>query len=847
MRFKAENELCLSRRKSPHPTAWKRRKTLLRRAALLGMAAFAVPRSAQALSFNLTFDGTITGPNTTNIENATLYAAQQIENMISDPITVNVTVSAQATNSFLGEAVPFLNVFNYSTVRSDLLATSKTAVDSQAYSTLPASDPTGTNNYLVATAEQKALGMLPANDSASDGTFYFSTNFNYTYSSTGRAAGGLFDFIGVAEHELTHLLGRVSVDGGTLDGSPGYTPLDLFRYSGGSRALTTSASNPYFSIDGGTTNLKAYASSGDLADWAGGDNDSFNAGSGSSVENPMTPVDLAELDAMGYSVLASSRTLTWDGTNNSFNASHWNYSASPSTLYTTYIGANLVISAGGQCSYAPTTADTLNIDLSNTSFQGSSLAISNGTFLINNSGGLTGHTYYLQLDNGGSLSVTGTTTYGAGNNPISSPGNLTLDGGLIIGNVSGATAVATFSGGITQVGLTGGSNTPTDPTLYVGDSGNGTLNQSGTAYISTPTLAVAARTGSTGTYSMTGGVLKVGGTIYLGGTNNLSGGINPGGTAFFSTSGAAIVAASNLLTAGSGTAIIGGSSLSVASSLSVGSSFKLNITNGNLTAGGTTNNGTINQTGGSAMLGPVGGTGTLDVSGGAANAAGLNQSSVTVNSSGLLTLSGGSTNNVNSLSVSGSGKFDITNHHLFVDYGSGPDPIASIAAEISSGFNGGVWNGNGIFSTSAQSNAGSYGIGFADSADPGNPAGLASGQIEIAYTLLGDANLDFKVNGADFAILATNFNKAVVGPSGWDQGDFNYDGKINGADFAALAANFNQGAGQSAVSTADLAALNSFALVNGLSTTSVPEPAGVALTGLAFVSLLRRRRAGGRR
>ena len=41
------------------------------------------------------------------------------------------------------------------------------------------------------------------------------------------------------------------------------------------------------------------------------------------------------------------------------------------------------------------------------------------------------------------------------------------------------------------------------------------------------------------------------------------------------------------------------------------------------------------------------------------------------------------------------------------------------------------------------------------------------------YTLLGDANLDGAVNGSDFAILATNFNKAV---SGWDAGDFNYDG-----------------------------------------------------------------------
>src|ERR1700676_482205 len=118
-------------------------------------------------------------------------------------------------------------------------------------------------------------------------------------------------------------------------------------------------------------------------------------------------------------------------------------------------------------------------------------------------------------------------------------------------------------------------------------------------------------------------------------------------------------------------------------------------------------------------------------------------------------------------------------------------------------------------STAAQSNSGSYGIGYADAADPGNPAGLAPGTLEVMYTLLGDANLDGKVNGTDFAILATNFNQAV---SGWDRGDFNYDGKDNGTDFAFLASNFNQGASQSAVSAGDVAALDAFATANGLLT-----------------------------
>jgi MYXO-CTERM domain-containing protein len=191
---------------------------------------------------------------------------------------------------------------------------------------------------------------------------------------------------------------------------------------------------------------------------------------------------------------------------------------------------------------------------------------------------------------------------------------------------------------------------------------------------------------------------------------------------------------------------------------------------------------------------------------------------------------------VSSLAIAGGGTFDLNNNHLFINYSPGSDPIAAIVSYIQNGYNGGAWNGSGIISSAAQTNP-AYGIAYADSADPGNPAGLASNQIEIMYTLLGDANLDGKVNGADFAILAANFNTAV---NGWDQGDFNYDLKVNGSDFANLAANFNQRAGQSATVSGDAAAVDAFAAANGLPI-SVPEPASSAVA-LAAVGLLASRR-----
>ena len=210
-------------------------------------------------------------------------------------------------------------------------------------------------------------------------------------------------------------------------------------------------------------------------------------------------------------------------------------------------------------------------------------------------------------------------------------------------------------------------------------------------------------------------------------------------------------------------------------------------------------------------------------------------------STGLATLT--------SLSVSGAGEFDVNNNHVIINYGSGPDPIASIAALLKTGYNGGNWNGaGGIVSSAAQVNnatAGNllYGVGYADSADPGNPAGLATDTIEIKYTLLGDANLDGVVDGTDFGILAANFNKGVTG---WDQGDFDYDNVVDGSDFGFMAANFNKGDSGASVGAPaiDDPAIVAFAEANGLMAdlTSVPEPASLGLVVLGTAGILARRR-----
>jgi hypothetical protein len=187
---------------------------------------------------------------------------------------------------------------------------------------------------------------------------------------------------------------------------------------------------------------------------------------------------------------------------------------------------------------------------------------------------------------------------------------------------------------------------------------------------------------------------------------------------------------------------------------------------------------------------------------------GFSISSLTINGGTLhLGIDGGGSN-VTSLSLTGTGTLDIGNNQLFINYQGNSDPIATIAAELADGNNAGAWNGIGIDTSDFNSN---YSLGYADSADPFNPAGLSADQIEIKYTLYGDANLDGTVNSTDFGSLSANFGKSA---KVWDQGDFNYDGVVNSVDFGLLASNFGKSASAADV---DLTVAN-------LATVVVPAP-----------------------
>jgi hypothetical protein len=172
----------------------------------------------------------------------------------------------------------------------------------------------------------------------------------------------------------------------------------------------------------------------------------------------------------------------------------------------------------------------------------------------------------------------------------------------------------------------------------------------------------------------------------------------------------------------------------------------------------------------------------------------LDGGSITLNGGTLTFASGTGVSIVSSLVVNSNATVNLVNNTLLIDYAAGSDPIATIAGYLKTGYNNGAWNGLGIDSSAAASNPG-YALGYADGKD-GVVSNLASGEIEVAYTLYGDANLDGVVNGSDFSIVAANFG---LGVTNWDQGNFNYGDSVNGSDFSLLAANFGLGASGAAL------------------------------------------------
>ncbi len=232
-------------------------------------------------------------------------AANRWASLLVDAVTININVNFTVLGAgILGQSSQTESLLSYGTVRSAMFGDAKSANDLTAIGSLPNSsiplyingtsdNPNGSgsltpyidnnssaNNISVriTTANQKALGLLAANASGADASITFNSNFAFDFDPSNGITAGLYDFVGIATHEIGHALGFVSgVD--ILDtNSPGaggpfaadvftyVSPLDLFRFSTGSvtalpgaRDWTADTRAKSFSIDAGATFLAQFS------------------------------------------------------------------------------------------------------------------------------------------------------------------------------------------------------------------------------------------------------------------------------------------------------------------------------------------------------------------------------------------------------------------------------------------------------------------------------------------------------------------------------------------------------------------------------------------------------------
>ena len=223
-----------------------------------------------------------------------------------DPITINLTIDFQALGAgTLGSTSSATVASSYSSTRTGLIADMKSATDNTATANLPNvaartfftdtranvkfldNDGSANNSILdIPRANAKAIGLLAAADPTSDGSITFSSNFSFNFNRTPSFAE--YDFVGVAAHEIGHLMGFVSgvdtvdkfsgagpnaatdLNGatagiGTLDPFRVFSVLDMYRYSAQAVAQgfgvldLADGDGPFFSVDGGVTNLGTFA------------------------------------------------------------------------------------------------------------------------------------------------------------------------------------------------------------------------------------------------------------------------------------------------------------------------------------------------------------------------------------------------------------------------------------------------------------------------------------------------------------------------------------------------------------------------------------------------------------
>lgn len=283
-------------------------------------------------------------------------AASYWESRLTDSVQVNIDIGYQNLGSqILGQAGSNQVVVSAANFFNALGTDSTTSYDALAVGNLPAlsgsgglsfltqknteggstavsldNDNSANNRFLALnTANAKALGLYSS--TAADASITFSSAFSWDFNpSDGNGVGaGLQDFVGVAIHEIGHALGFTSgvdsvdfaITGDPassppynapfdLDGYAVFTSLDMFRYSAPGTLNLAAGGTPYFSLNGGATNLGAFSTGTEHGDGAQTSHWKDNLSLGimdptarpPGQANEVTQLDLIAMDVIGWNV-----------------------------------------------------------------------------------------------------------------------------------------------------------------------------------------------------------------------------------------------------------------------------------------------------------------------------------------------------------------------------------------------------------------------------------------------------------------------------------------------------------------------------------------------------------------
>lgn len=340
-------------------TALRRQANSLLGASILILTlACGVPSAEAQLTFNFINQGTATPQMMTGFAQAgALWSA-----FLKDPITINIRVGASALSpGILGHTDIFYDPFDYTNVRAAFVNDRLSVDDFSSTNVLQAAPifsmlinrtannpngvvsltpyfdtgaggpgqagPENNNTVRFPTANAKALGLLPDNPTLLDGIVTFTNSAVFDFDRSNGIAANRVDFVGVAAHEIGHVLGFTSgVDILVGNGAPpGWndnqlkfvTPLDLFRFTsrsigpgGGIGVIdwTGDDTDKYFSVDGGQTPLAIFSrgTNDEEGHWKN------DAGIGimdpSAVAGDLLKVssmDVRAMDVIGYNLVAT--------------------------------------------------------------------------------------------------------------------------------------------------------------------------------------------------------------------------------------------------------------------------------------------------------------------------------------------------------------------------------------------------------------------------------------------------------------------------------------------------------------------------------------------------------------